>query len=153
METRPGQDQLALVGQRMTVWTEPLPNEVEPITTARPLSCRAAATISEAEADTPLTSTTSGMRSPMSPRLASLTWPLLRWRPRVETIGLGEEQVGDRNRLVEQAAEIAAQIEDDALHVRADVAQRRPERVVRIVRRAVIEAGHAEYSAILPSRR
>ena len=44
----------------MTVCTEPLPNERVPKSTARLWSCRAPATISEAEAEPPLINTTSG---------------------------------------------------------------------------------------------
>ncbi len=50
----------------MMVCTEPLPNVFVPMTIARPLSCRAPATISDAEAEPPLTSTTMGAPSSVS---------------------------------------------------------------------------------------
>ena len=63
---------------------------------------------------------------------------------RRDDLAIGEEQVRNRNRLIEQAAEIAAQIEDDSFKVRADVVHRRADLVGEIVRRAVIEAGQLD---------
>ena len=100
------------------VWTEPLPKERVPRTVARLWSCRAPATISEAEAEPPLISTTTGL-------------------PLVEVAGLGvealrllgvaaagrddlaavEEGVRDHDRLVEQAARVVAQVDDEALEL------------------------------------
>lgn len=45
----------------MMVCTEPLPNERVPISVARLWSCKAPATISDAEAEPPLIRTTSGL--------------------------------------------------------------------------------------------
>ena len=68
------------------VCTEPLPKVLLPRTTARRWSCSAPATISDAEADPPLTSTTIGAPLRMSAGFAlnfiSASLP----RPRVETI-------------------------------------------------------------------
>ena len=51
----------------MIVCTEPLPNERVPISVARLWSCKAPETISEAEAEPPLMSTTSGLPCERSP--------------------------------------------------------------------------------------
>ncbi len=69
----------------MIVCTEPLPNERVPISVARLWSCSAPATISEAEADPPLISTTSGLPFVMSPPRAVKRWVSSGVRPRVET--------------------------------------------------------------------
>ena len=95
----------------------PLPNERVPITVARLWSCSAPATISDAEAEPPLMSTTTCLPSVMSPGRALArcvsSWP----RPLVSTMAPLEEVVGDGDRLVEQAARIVAQIDDVALEV------------------------------------
>src|SRR3546814_10856396 len=60
-----------LFGIGSTVCTVPLPKEELPTSTARPESCRAAATISEAEAEPPSISTTIGALLVRSPRTRS----------------------------------------------------------------------------------
>jgi hypothetical protein len=47
----------------ISVWTDPLPKLLVPTTMARRWSCSAPATISEAEAEPPLISTTIGLPS------------------------------------------------------------------------------------------
>jgi hypothetical protein len=70
----------------MMVCTEPLPKERVPMTMARLWSWRAPATISEAEAEPPLMSTTRGLPLVRSPPLALKRWVSSALRPRVETI-------------------------------------------------------------------
>src|SRR3982751_2620134 len=81
----------------MMVCTEPLPKVRVPIRVARLWSCSAPATISEADADPPLIRTTSGL-------------PLIRSPARA----VSHEGAGHRNRLVEQAAGVVAQVDDIA---------------------------------------
>jgi hypothetical protein len=69
----------------MMVCTEPLPNERVPMMVARLWSCKAPATISEAEAEPPLISTTSGLPLVRSPPRAIKRWVSSGVRPRVET--------------------------------------------------------------------
>ncbi len=59
------------MGRCVIVCTDPLPKERMPMTVARPWSWRALATISEAEAEPSLMSTTMGTPSARSPFLAS----------------------------------------------------------------------------------
>ncbi|MNN88511.1 hypothetical protein D3C81_2062060 [compost metagenome] len=66
-----------------TVCTEPLPKLVVPMTTARFWSCRAPATISEAEALPPLISTTIGTASLSSLPVAEKRNSELAMRPLV----------------------------------------------------------------------
>ncbi len=69
------------------VCTEPLPNERVPISVARLWSCNAPATISDAEAEPPLISTTTGLPSDWSsPGRALKRCASSGLRPRVETI-------------------------------------------------------------------
>ena len=70
----------------MMVCTEPLPNERVPITVARLWSCSAPATISDADAEPPLISTTIGLPSVMSPGRALARCVSSRPRPLVSTI-------------------------------------------------------------------
>ena len=58
------------MGRRVMVCTDPLPKERTPMTVARPWSWSALATISEAEAEPPLMSTTMGTPLARSPFLA-----------------------------------------------------------------------------------
>ena len=58
------------LGKGIIVWTEPLPKELVPIIIALLWSCKAPATISEAEADPPLIITTKGFDSIRSPDFA-----------------------------------------------------------------------------------
>ena len=100
------------------VCTEPLPNERVPRRVARWWSCSAPATISEAEAEPPLISTMSGLpsvRSPGGMRIVALVSSGL--RPRVETISPLSRKAFDTDRLIEQAAGIVAQIDDEALEL------------------------------------
>ena len=98
------------------VCTEPLPNERVPSMVARVWSCSAPATISEAEAEPPLISTTIGLPLATSPgwALKRCVSSALRAAGR-DDLALVEEGVGHRDRLVEQAARIVAQVEDVAL--------------------------------------
>ena len=98
----------------ITSWKVPLPKVVVPTTVARSFCCSAAVTISEAEAVSPLVSTTVG---PRVDRVALGVVGLA--RPRAS---LGdhdgpvlEEDRGDQDRLLQQAAAVAAQVEDQAL--------------------------------------
>ncbi len=68
------------------VCTEPLPNERVPMTVARLWSCRAPATISDAEAEPPLISTITGLFLVRSPARALKRCVSSALRPRVETI-------------------------------------------------------------------
>src|SRR5271157_3499863 len=70
----------------MTVCTEPLPKLRVPTTTARWWSCKAPATISLAEAEPLLISSTIGRPSAMSLPLAFQRWLSSGWRARVDTI-------------------------------------------------------------------
>ena len=91
--------------------------------TARPLSWSAEATISAAEAESPLISTAMGWPSVMSLSEASKCWLLSGSRPRVETMSpLAYEQVGHGDPLVQQPSGIVPEVEHDALHPAADVA-------------------------------
>ena len=99
------------------VCTEPLPNERVPSTVARLWSCSAPATISEAEAEPPLISTIIGLPLVRSPARALKRWVSSALRPRVETISPVEERVRHRDRLIEQAARIVAQVDDEALEL------------------------------------
>src|ERR1700681_672080 len=83
----------------MTVCTEPLPNEVRPMSFARWLSLRAPATISAAEAEPPLINTTIGAPLSASPGV--------------------EKSIGHRHRRLEHAARIVAQVEHQPLERRA----------------------------------
>src|SRR5262245_20088052 len=68
----------------MTSWKVPLPKEVVPTTVAMPDCSRAAVTISDADAVSPLINTTIGWRGSASPVASNV---LVRWvRPWVETI-------------------------------------------------------------------
>ena len=120
-------------GSGMIVWTEPLPNDWVPMTIARRWSCRAPATISDAEAEPPLISTTIGRPSTMSPGRALKRWmqsgPAAAGR---DDLALVDEGVGHRHRLVEQAAGIVAQVEHDAGQLVADLALQLLDRLSRI---------------------
>ena len=70
----------------MIVCTEPLPNERVPMTVARLWSCSAPATISEAEAEPPLMSTTTFLPSVSSPGCACARCVSSLLRPFVSTM-------------------------------------------------------------------
>ena len=74
--------------------------------------------ISAAEAVPSLTSTTTGTSSAGYLPLAWYVWNESRVRPRVSTIVelLGQELVGHLDRLVEQAAAVVAQVDQELLH-------------------------------------
>src|ERR1700761_1372145 len=98
----------------MMVCTDPLPNERVPIRVARLWSCSAPATISEADADPPLISTTRGlplMRSP--PRGEALCF-LRRTATGRDDLAARHEGARHRDRLIEQSAWIVAQVDDVA---------------------------------------
>ena len=108
------------------VCTEPLPNERVPMTVARLWSCRAPATISEAEAEPPLISTMIGLSSGQvaGAGVEALGFLGVAAAGR-DDLALLQERVRHRDRLVEQAARIVAQIEDEALElVRRDLRRR-----------------------------
>src|SRR5438445_780755 len=92
------------LGRRRTVCTVPLPKDELPTTTARPESCRAAATISAAEAEPPFISTTIGRPPVMSPRVASNSWKLLHHLAARQARGRdaldGDEAIVDHDPLV-----------------------------------------------------
>ena len=86
---------------------------------ARLESCRQPATISEALALPRLTSTTIGMLCSSSPRpIALRTEFWLGLRPSVVTtsVAAGQEFLAHIHRLLEQAARVPAQIQDQPLH-------------------------------------
>ena len=99
----------------MIVCTEPLPNERVPISVARLWSCSAPATISEAEAEPPLISTTSGLPLVRSPPRA-----VKRWVSSGVTaagrdhLAARHEGARHRDRLIKQAAGIVAEVDDIA---------------------------------------
>jgi hypothetical protein len=68
------------------VWTEPLPKERVPTMVACCWSCRAPATISDADAEPPLISTTMGLPSVISPGSALVRCVSSRPRPLVSTM-------------------------------------------------------------------
>ncbi len=68
-------------GSSMRVWTEPLPKVGRPTIRARPLFLRAPATISLAEAELPLTSTTSGRPTRSLGSLVASRTSRCRWAP------------------------------------------------------------------------
>ena len=113
-----------------------MPNVRVPTTVARSRSCSAPVTISDADAEPSLTSTTTGSfgvdrvarRLEGARRRAS--------GPRVETIvPVGDEDRGDEDRLVEQAAAVVAQVEHDAGGALLEqLADRRADLAVRAAR-------------------
>ena len=102
----------------MIVCTEPLPNDRVPISVARRWSCRAPATISDAEAEPPLikrdkrlaVDEVAGARAEAL-HLVGVT------AARRDDLAVVDEGVRDEHRLVEQAARVAAEIEDEALQL------------------------------------
>src|SRR3954451_17491574 len=99
----------------MMVCTEPLPKVRVPIRVARLWSRKAPATISEAEAEPPLISTTSGLPFVMSPPRAVKRWVSSAVRPQVETTSPRDMKALDtENRVVEQSAGIVAEVDDIA---------------------------------------
>src|SRR5829696_9656006 len=76
----------------MTACTEPLPNERVPSTVARLWSCSAPATISDAEAEPPLISTTNGL-----PPTRSFALPLAAYLPNAP--GFGAQKSGPERNL------------------------------------------------------
>ena len=92
------------------------------MTIARPWSCRAPATISDAEAEPPLISTTIGRPSIRSPRAGIEALDAVGAPPaRRHDLAAVKERIGDRDRLLEQAARVVAQVEDHALQARAEL--------------------------------
>ena len=99
------------------VCTEPLPKDRVPMMVARLWSCSAPATISDAEAEPPLISTTIGLPLVRSPgRAAHCSAGFFGIAAAGgNDLALVEESVRHRDRLVEQPAGIVAQIENVAL--------------------------------------
>src|SRR5215467_10042660 len=99
----------------MIVCTDPLPNDRVPMTVARFWSCKAPATISEADVEPPLIRTISGLPLIMAPcrgiEALRLFGDAAAGR---DDLTLFQEGLGDRNCLVQQAARIVAQIENVA---------------------------------------
>ena len=112
-----GEREAGVVETLKTVWTRPLPKVVSPTMRARSWSCSAPETISAAEAVLRLTRTTMGY----------LSVPSFAVGCAVDLVGEGaaalgdddlallEELVGDIDGLVEQAAGVVAEIEDEAM--------------------------------------
>src|SRR5262249_18285532 len=96
------------------VCTEPLPNERVPTRVARLWSCNAPATISEAEAEPPLIRTITGLPLVRSPGRALKRWISSAFAAAGgDDLALVQERIRNRNRLIEQAARIVAQIDDE----------------------------------------
>ncbi len=97
----------------MTSWKTPLPKVRVPTIFARPRSCSAPATISDADAVSRSTSTTSGVDfaigSPVAFRVCEAT-PRPAQR---HDLAVGQERARDELRLLDQAAAVAAQVEHD----------------------------------------
>ena len=137
----------------MMVCTDALPNDRVPRMVARLWSCSAPATISEAEAEPPLISTISGLPLVRSPGRALKRCVSSGLRPRVETISpLVEEGVGHRDRLIEQAARIVAQVEDIALELVAHLARQFVDRLVQAVGRLFIELRQSDIADVIALR-
>ena len=101
---------------RPQTWTVFLPNDGSPMSVARPVSCSAAATISEAEAEPPLIRTDHRQRRDRSPRrhrwsaysrTSSPADSCVKMRPS------SDELAGDLLRRVDVATRVVAQVEDD----------------------------------------
>src|ERR1700749_186848 len=134
----------------MMLCTEPLPKLVMPRMVARLWSCSAPDTISDADAVPPLTSTTTGLPSAMSPGLASKRWVSSEWRPRVETISPAIEKiVGHLHRLVQQPARIVAQVDDIAADIGPDLFLEVAHRPFQARRGLFIEAGQGPLERLL----
>ena len=102
----------------MMVCTEPLPNERVPITVARLWSCSAPATISDAEAEPPLISTMIGLPLVRSPGAGVEALRLFGVAAAGrDDLALLQERVRHRDRLIEQAARIVAQVDHVALEL------------------------------------
>jgi hypothetical protein len=95
---------------------------------ARPRSCRAAATISAADAEPPFISTTICTSAALGRKDGAIA----------------DEQLRDRLRLVEQAAAVGAHVDDDAGHVAADLAARLVDGRPQIVGGGAVEAGQVD---------
>jgi hypothetical protein len=96
------------------------------------VSCNAAATISEADAELPLTRTASGRPAARSSCLASKNWWLS----------------GDRDRLVQQSAGIVAQVEYEALQLLALFALGLKDLLAQGLGRILVEPGDAQVADV-----
>ena len=102
-------------GRGTTVWIVPFPYEELPMTTARSRSCSTAATISAADAETSVYKDRQRqIRRDIHPAgdVVSITVGVA--AARGQYLPLSEKQVGDLDRLLQQAAGIAAQIENNS---------------------------------------
>ena len=102
----------------MIVWTEPLPKERVPRTVARFRSCRAPATISDAEAEPPLIEHDHrlAVRQIARAGIEAAGFVGIAAAGRDHFAAL-QESVGDVDRLIEQTARIEAQVEHIALEL------------------------------------
>ena len=137
------------------VCTEPLPKDRVPMIVARLWSCSAPATISEAEAEPPLISTTIGLPLVRSPAARVVALGLVGVAAAGgDDLAALEEGVGHRDRLVEQAAGIVAQVEHVALElVVADVLVDLLDRRSSGRRGLLVELGDADIAESSPSLR
>ena len=112
------------LGTLKIVCTEPLPKECVPNEMGRLSSCSAPATISEAEAEPPLIRTMTGRPLVMSPGQRIEVRGVIRLATAGrDDFALVEESVRTRNRLIQQAAWVITQIEDEPFElVRAELA-------------------------------
>ena len=96
-------------------WTVPLPKVLVPTRLARPRSCSAPATISDAEADPPSTSTTSWIDGSVAapPGLASVSVQVPVGVLLPEDRAVREELAGDVARRGHEPARVAAQVQDE----------------------------------------
>ena len=127
------------------VCTEPLPKLRVPRMVARWRSCSAPATISEAEAEAPLTSTITGTprkRSPSAWRGVGLVFAGRAAMRRDDDAAI-EEIAGDAHRGVEQTAGIVAQIEHEAVEAAAGFALHLVERIDELALRLLGEGADA----------
>ena len=117
------------------------------MTIARLWSCRAPATISEAEAEPPLIRTTTGLPLARSPALALKRWVSSALRAAGgDDLAAIEEGVGDHDGLVEEAAGVVAQVDHEALElVGADLARQLVDRGAQVVEGLLVELRHAQH--------
>ena len=134
-------------GSGVIVCTSPLPSVELPTTTPRPRSASAAARISAALAVRPSTSTTTGMPGQFAGRRT----------PDARRLGVasgghrddaGRQQVvGRRDRLPQQPAAVAAQVEDDAFG-RTRPGEALLDRLREVAVGAAVEGGHLDHQHV-----
>ena len=145
------------------VWTEPFPKESVPTTSARLWSCNAPATISEADAEPPLISTTIGRFGTSSPRrLDALHHQLevmdhrlhvghqvgLAGQDHARIVHIDRSARQPRDRLIEEAAGVVAKVEQDALEVVADLLLELVHRLLQAFLGLLAEGGDADVAEI-----